>query len=311
MEILSQLIDDDNGHYRFQVGPRVYYLTISSGVFDDDTMWRPYLLIPSLPELPDSPWTTMTISRDEDGSLTSAISTDPLPEMQTVWHEARVNVLSLKKKERFRSGVHGVEYDGEPAIAKVACFNWDIARIEHETWAYSILARHQSQHPNESPIAPKFLGHLTENGLLEPNHVVEPKYGHYELVSRPSQHACFNSTSTGKRNTMDRPSVIVIPASQLVPKVPDEGIDPTTRQELLDELQAAASEGDLPRLQQGFAGWDSLANDKSQTSDVTNHPFDFCLIPGAAAKGGHVDVARYLLDNGWKIDTFAVRCAQR
>ncbi|KAK7427641.1 hypothetical protein QQZ08_005916 [Neonectria magnoliae] len=105
----------------------------------------------------------MTISRDEDGSLTSTISTDPLPEIQTVWHEARVNVLSLKKKECLRSGVHGVEYNGEPAIAKIACFKWDIARIEHKTWVYSILARHQSQHPNESPIAPEFLGHLTEN----------------------------------------------------------------------------------------------------------------------------------------------------
>ncbi|KAI5856719.1 alpha-galactosidase A [Durotheca rogersii] len=164
IEILSQYIDDENGYYRLRVGRRVHYLTISSGVFDDDTMCRPYLLIPKLPDLPDSPWTTMVISRDKNGSLTSTTSTDPLPEIQTTWHELRVDVLKLERTRRFRSGVHEVQYNGAPAIAKIACFQWDIARIERESWAYSIMARHHNQHPNESPIAPNFLGHLTENG---------------------------------------------------------------------------------------------------------------------------------------------------
>jgi hypothetical protein len=83
IEILSQHIDDETGYYRLRLGRRVHYVTIPCGVFDDDTMCRPYLLIPRLPELPDSPWTTMTISRGEDGSLTSTISMDPLPEIQT------------------------------------------------------------------------------------------------------------------------------------------------------------------------------------------------------------------------------------
>lgn len=122
IEILSQCIDDENGNYRLRVGRRVHYLVISSGVFDDDTMCRPYLLIPRLPDLPDSPWTTMTISRGEDGSLTSTISTDPLPEIQTTWHELRVDVLDLERTKRFRSGVHEVQYYGSPAIAKIACF---------------------------------------------------------------------------------------------------------------------------------------------------------------------------------------------
>ncbi|OTA60871.1 alpha-galactosidase A [Hypoxylon sp. EC38] len=166
IEILSQVINDENGYYRLRVGRRVHYLIISSDAFDDDTMCRPYLLIPRLPDLPDSPLTTMTLSRGEDGSLTSAISTDPLPEIRTAWHELRVDVLNLERTRRFRSGVHEVQYEGASAIAKIACFNWDIARIERETWAYSIIARHQSQHPDESPIAPDFLGHLTENGRV-------------------------------------------------------------------------------------------------------------------------------------------------
>ncbi|KAM0433924.1 hypothetical protein ACHAPT_003868 [Fusarium lateritium] len=135
MEILSQEINDEDGYYRLRTGLRVRYLTISVGTFDDDTMCRPYLLIPNLPDLPDSPWTTMTISRDEDGSLTSAMSMDPLPEIRTAWHEQRVDVLTLKKTRRFRSGVHEVQYDAAPAIANIACFEWEIARIERETWA--------------------------------------------------------------------------------------------------------------------------------------------------------------------------------
>jgi hypothetical protein len=165
IEILSQYIDDENGYYRLRLGRRVHYLTIPSGVFDDDTMCRPYLLILRLPDLPDSPWTTMTISRDENGSLTSNISLDPLPEIQTTWHELRVDVLSLERTERlFRSGVYEVRFNGAPAIAKIACFQWDVARIERETWAYSIVAGHRGQHPDESPITPDFLGHLTEDG---------------------------------------------------------------------------------------------------------------------------------------------------
>jgi hypothetical protein len=62
--------------------------------------------------------------------------------------------------------VQEVRYNGAPAIAKIACFKWDVARIERETWAYSIVARHHSEHINEPPITPNFLGHLTENGRI-------------------------------------------------------------------------------------------------------------------------------------------------
>lgn len=36
----------------------------------------------------------MTISRDENGSLTSTIGTDPLPEIKEAWHDGRIDVLS-------------------------------------------------------------------------------------------------------------------------------------------------------------------------------------------------------------------------
>ncbi|KAF5685389.1 alpha-galactosidase A [Fusarium circinatum] len=166
MEILSQEIIHDDGHYRLRTGQRVRYLRIPVSTFDDDTMCRLYLLIPRLPDLPDSLWTTMTISQDENSSLKPVISMDPLPEIRTAWYERHVDILTLKSTRRFRSGVHEVRYNDVPAIAKIACFEWEMRRIERETWAYSLLEDHHSRHPNESPIAPKFLAHLTENGRI-------------------------------------------------------------------------------------------------------------------------------------------------
>ena len=166
MEILSQRISDETGYYRLRSGRRVYYLTIPVGVYDDDTMCRPYLLIPSLPDLPDSPWISMTISRDENGSLMSTISTDPLPEVRTTWHALHVDVLSLERTRRLRSAVHEVRYNGALAVAKIACFPWDVARMERETWAYSVLASQQDPDGSSPRVAPDFLGHLTENGRV-------------------------------------------------------------------------------------------------------------------------------------------------
>ncbi|KAI0542538.1 hypothetical protein GGR58DRAFT_452693 [Xylaria digitata] len=56
IEVLSQEISDEEGMYRIRSRQHVYYLTISTDVFDEDTMCRPYLLLPQLPSLSDMPW---------------------------------------------------------------------------------------------------------------------------------------------------------------------------------------------------------------------------------------------------------------
>lgn len=164
IEVLSQAIDDEEGLYRLRIGQKVHYLTISTDVFDDDTMCRPYLLIPKLSGLlPGGAWNSMTISRNKkDGSLMCTPCTEPLRQIETTWHDQYIDVLSLKREERFRSGVHEVQYNNAPAIAKIACFPWQIPQIERETWAYSELAHYHRQHPDEPPIGPRFLAHLKE-----------------------------------------------------------------------------------------------------------------------------------------------------
>ncbi|KAI0904238.1 alpha-galactosidase A [Ustulina deusta] len=151
--------------YRIRSGQHVYYLTISTDVFDEDTMCRPYLLLPQLPSLSDMPSRKIKLTRNEDGSLAVTAYHDPLQEITFTWHEKRIDVLSLPRIKRLRSGVFETLYEGRAAVAKIACFEWQIPSLTRETWAYCVLA--ETQRPSDGPlIAPAFLGHLTENGRV-------------------------------------------------------------------------------------------------------------------------------------------------
>ncbi|KAI7328833.1 hypothetical protein KC315_g6452 [Hortaea werneckii] len=86
IKIVNQLISDESGVYRVQRGDRVGYITISTDVFDEDTMCRPYLLIPQLPELPATAWTRMTISPSQSSKYDVTVSNNPLPGIETLWH---------------------------------------------------------------------------------------------------------------------------------------------------------------------------------------------------------------------------------
>lgn len=173
--ILNQIIDDEEGVYRIRHGKHVRYVTIAGDVFDEDTMCRPYLLIPKLPTLPEDRWTRMKITRSsEDGTLQTSTKNEQLPEIETLWHPQRIDVLSLEQTRRHRSNVDEVLYNGTPAVAKIAAFEWEIPRLEweiprleRETWAYMVLHQHES---GGSKISPQVLGHFTEServiGLL-------------------------------------------------------------------------------------------------------------------------------------------------
>ncbi|KAI0874181.1 alpha-galactosidase A [Hypoxylon argillaceum] len=146
IEVLSQEISDEEGMYRIRSGQQVYYLTISTDVFDEDTMCRPYLLFLQLPSLLDMLSKKIQLTRNENGSLTLTAYHDPLQEITFIWHEKRIDVLSLPLIKRFRSGIFETLYEGRAA-------------------AYYVLT--ETQRPSGGPlIAPEFLGHLTENGRV-------------------------------------------------------------------------------------------------------------------------------------------------
>ena len=168
INILNQHIDDDEGVYRIQHGHKVGYLAIPTGLLDEDTMCRPYLLIPNLPALPTTPWTRLYLSRGgQDGeTLHFHASNDPLPAISHPWSAQQIDILTLPRTKRYRSNVHEVSHDSQPAIAKIAAFEWDIPRMRTETWAYPTLHQHQQQETSSPSrqIAPRVLAQLTENG---------------------------------------------------------------------------------------------------------------------------------------------------
>ncbi|KXT08084.1 hypothetical protein AC579_10449 [Pseudocercospora musae] len=182
--VLNQHIDEEDAVYRMMVGEAVGYVMMPANLFDEDTMCRPYLLIPRLPRLPPGPWTRVQISRkSQHGPLEVNATNDPLPAVESTWHQQRIDVLGLPKIKDYRSNVYEVVYQGEPAIAKIAAFDWDLQRIDRETWAYSVLDRYQRQNSQSCRIAARFLGHLTENdrvmGIL-----LEKLEGQYASVGR-------------------------------------------------------------------------------------------------------------------------------
>ncbi|KAF5243797.1 hypothetical protein FANTH_7991 [Fusarium anthophilum] len=97
IEVLNQEIDEDEGQSRIRAGNRVHYVTIPghaspNRIFDEDTLCRPYLLVPKLPPFPDVDWTKMSLSLGPDGSVQSDILFEPLDEwlVPQVEHETRV-----------------------------------------------------------------------------------------------------------------------------------------------------------------------------------------------------------------------------
>ncbi|KAF5601682.1 uncharacterized protein FSUBG_8047 [Fusarium subglutinans] len=167
IEILNQEIDEDEGQYRIRAGNRVHYVTIPghaspNPIFDEDTLCRPYLLVPKLPPFPDEDWTKMSLSLGPDGSVQSDISFEPLDEVKSTWHPQHIDVLLLKRIKYHKQRVREVEYQGKIAISKIAVLQWLVPQIEHETRVYQALAKLQGA--DEARLTPEVLGHLFEGG---------------------------------------------------------------------------------------------------------------------------------------------------
>src|SRR3569833_1484932 len=169
IEMLDQEIFEDGGSwYRVRAGKRVHYLTVQSPVhrnsalFDNLTMCRPDLLVPKLPPFPDSDWTTMRVFQGPGGGIEGAISYEPLDQIESSWHPREIEILSLKRTANFTPRVEEVEFEGRTFIAKIENFERWIPQIENETKVCQAIAKYQE--PEKPPVAPAFLGHLTEQG---------------------------------------------------------------------------------------------------------------------------------------------------
>ncbi|KAF9771235.1 hypothetical protein IL306_011153 [Fusarium sp. DS 682] len=167
IEVLNQEIDDDEALYRIRAGDRVHYVTIPGHdshdrLFNQDTLCRPYLLLPEFPPFPDTDWTKMRLYRGTDGSVQPDISFEPLDEIECTWHPRSIDILSLKRIKYHKQRIREVEFEGRTAISKIAVLQWLMPQVEHETRIYEALARLQSA--DEVKMTPEVLGHLVEGG---------------------------------------------------------------------------------------------------------------------------------------------------
>lgn len=191
LEVLSQQIGDDDARYRIRAGSWVYYFIIPeppTRLFDQDTLCQPPLLLPKLPTLPDGDWIEMTLTAGPDGQIISRVSYEALDEITACWHPRRIDVLSVKRTARYNPRTSLVDFEGEQVVCKLAPFPWEIPYLQRETLAYERIAKSESiaksvieggldrlgasadptQLEKSTPqyIAPRFLGHLTENGRV-------------------------------------------------------------------------------------------------------------------------------------------------
>ena len=104
------------------------------------------------------------VAGDPSSTISNTISWDVPPAIESTWHPEYIDVLSLRRTKRYGANVHEVVFNGRPAISKIACWEWEIPRLENETHVYDIITKHEREHG--SAISPAFLGHLTENGRV-------------------------------------------------------------------------------------------------------------------------------------------------
>lgn len=167
--ILSMEVDDDDSfesEYRLRIGNQIKYLIISPGTLDRDTLSFPVQFLPKFPY--NEEWTVAHISRDEtSGDLKASISNRTLAGVRYQWHPTRFDCLELEKTKQitamaFEAVSHSILPTTLPSpatmIAKIARFEWELPRIEQETRAYQLL--------EGSGLAPRFLGHIHENGRI-------------------------------------------------------------------------------------------------------------------------------------------------
>jgi hypothetical protein len=110
--------------YHIRTGKWVYYLTISTNMFDEETMCHPYLLNPQLLVFQDIPWSKINPSRNRDGSLDITASHEPLQEITFTWHEKRIDALSLPRTKRLLIAHSHRKGDGETPGCKTTLIGW-------------------------------------------------------------------------------------------------------------------------------------------------------------------------------------------
>ncbi|KAI0385014.1 hypothetical protein F5Y04DRAFT_246662 [Hypomontagnella monticulosa] len=166
VQLLAVLVDPDENEeseYRFLVdGRHVKYVTVAPGILAKDKRTFALVLIPGLPPFPPGDWNEGHVGHDSASGKPSFIRTvkADLAGVKTTWHATYIDHLELHKLDHFRQNIHKVSHPlfDHPVVAKFTEFPWQTPYLEAETVAYQWI--------EGSGIAPRFLGHLTEEGRV-------------------------------------------------------------------------------------------------------------------------------------------------
>jgi predicted Ser/Thr protein kinase len=183
-EILSmETSTRDDSHFRIRIGNKVKYVVVAPGTLTSDELFLPLYSLPPLPYNEDD-WTVAHVSRRAgDKKLETSLERRQLRGVKEIWHPEMIDCLSLVRTERLTVNTSGCIRKDQPApcpalVAKIARFEWEIPRIEHETRVYRLL-----QHTD---IAPRFLGHIHEQGRVI-GFLLEKLEGHSASIGHLSQ----------------------------------------------------------------------------------------------------------------------------
>lgn len=154
--------EDEECEYRIRIGEDVKYITVQPGVFNHETLSFPPDLLEAISHLlpTHKNWSSLDINLNE---LAVTTSSKPLAGVSEnlIWHRQKIEVTTLPITTRHTPRTREVSYAGGTAISKIARFEWEIPYVEKETEVYATLHK-----LGEDGLAPRFLGHLTENGRV-------------------------------------------------------------------------------------------------------------------------------------------------
>ncbi|KAH7354225.1 hypothetical protein B0T11DRAFT_342349 [Plectosphaerella cucumerina] len=111
-----------------------------------------------------STWKSATITRNPTTyELQSTLSADGQPGVTAIWNPRLVDCFDIERTEFLTLLTQECKWvtpfhQPETTIAKMARFYWEVPYIEAETQMYQVL--------DDTGIAPKFLGHIHEEGRV-------------------------------------------------------------------------------------------------------------------------------------------------
>lgn len=161
--------DHCDSFFRVLASGNVKYISVKGSTYDTDTLYDMPLEFETLLHplgYHDENWVSVYISRNQSSQeLELAMSSDPLPGVQTIWHPQMINFLDLERTKSLAVLTQECKWktpsstsQDERMIAKMARFAWEIRYLEAESKIYQLV--------EGQDIAPKFLGHIHEAGRV-------------------------------------------------------------------------------------------------------------------------------------------------